>query len=43
MPRNFDKIGSRLIEDDLKILGNSMKLEVESVNSSFALAFDLSL
>ena len=43
MPRHFDKIGLRLIEDNLKILGNSMKLEVESVSSSFALALDLSL
>ena len=42
-PKHFDKIGSRLIEDNLKILGNSMKLEVQSVTSSFVLARDLSL
>ena len=43
VPRHFDKIGSRLIEDNLKILGNSMKLEVERITSSLALALDLRL
>lgn len=42
VPRHFDKIGSQVIDNNVKILGHSMKLEVESVKS-FALALDLRL